>query len=253
MSSAFTPGLPCTRTGAPGSATGFDATGFAGVVAEHEVAVTPAPEDDLTLAGRKTARWTRLGSGTVVGDAVTESVLGELAESVRAAAYAEGRAAGWAQGCAEAAAEARTAAEQAQQASRAAAELAEARVHEQVAALRCAAEQVYAQAASVAARLETHATDLALNLTRAILDREVRTVTDGGDAVRRALQLLPADGPVRVHLAPGLSTDLDLGPHISVVHDPTLGPADVMVETDSQIIDARVHTALERVRAELEK
>ena len=67
----------------------------------------PAEPPDL-----RTGVWTRLGDDRVLGDAVTEAVLGALAERTRDAAQAQGYAVGWAEGqrgrrCAAAAAEAR--------------------------------------------------------------------------------------------------------------------------------------------------
>ncbi|MGA8995894.1 MAG: hypothetical protein WB441_16465, partial [Nocardioidaceae bacterium] len=42
--------------------------------------------------------WTRIGAGSVLGDAATEGTLLGLAESSRAAGRAQGFAAGWAEG-----------------------------------------------------------------------------------------------------------------------------------------------------------
>src|SRR5215218_8586957 len=46
----------------------------------------------------RSGSWTRLGSGTVLGDAVTEQTLAGLAEQAEAAARAQGYSRGWAEG-----------------------------------------------------------------------------------------------------------------------------------------------------------
>ena len=66
------------------------------------VVLRDLPTEDVgtapTGSDLRSGSWTRLGDGGVVGDPVTEAVLGPLAERVRAAARAEGYAAGWAEG-----------------------------------------------------------------------------------------------------------------------------------------------------------
>src|SRR3954462_4330673 len=46
----------------------------------------------------RTGGWTRLGSSSVLGDAVTEHTLSGLAEQAQAAARAQGYSTGWAEG-----------------------------------------------------------------------------------------------------------------------------------------------------------
>src|SRR5215218_2071206 len=91
----------------------------------------------------RSGSWTRLGSGTVLGDAVTEQTLAGLAEQAEAAARAQGYSRGWAEG--------RRAAEQ-----QAVEERAARRVEDQQAEDRRAAEHRTALAglAAAAARLD---------------------------------------------------------------------------------------------------
>src|SRR5688572_17219799 len=83
-------------------------TGRSAQPAALRAAVVPAGEvgavGALPTPELRTGHWTRLGSESVLGDLVTESVLGDIADRVRAAATAEGYAVGWAQGRRDAAA-----------------------------------------------------------------------------------------------------------------------------------------------------
>src|SRR3712207_5437512 len=64
-----------------------------------EVAMTnSSSEAALPTPELRTGSWTRLGSSSVLGDAVTEHTLSGLAEQAQAAARAQGYATGWAQG-----------------------------------------------------------------------------------------------------------------------------------------------------------
>lgn len=205
----------------------------------------------LAMPELRTGEWTRLGGSSVLGDSVTEAVLGGLAERARAAARAQGYAVGWAQGRRDAAAQA---AEQA----RALAEqnaAAQARRDEEhahaVQALGEAAEQLRGMLGSLADELEAQGTDLAWALVEEIVGREV-AAGGGADVVRRVLRVLPAADVATVRLHPDVATAevaaalVDRGLH--VVPDPALDPADALVESDGAVVDLRIDAALARVR-----
>jgi flagellar assembly protein FliH len=214
---------------------------------EGAAGVLPAVLPDL-----RTGVWTRLGDDRVLGDAVTEEALGALAERTRDAARAQGYATGWSQGRREA--QDQAAVTGAQAAERAAAH--ERRREEEhraaVAALARASEELLARVQEVCDQVAAQATDLALEVTRALVGHELAVSADpGADVVRRVLADLPADPLVQVRLHPGLAaspavTELtDRG--LTVVPDPTLEAGDAVVETDEAAVDLRLSTALDRL------
>lgn len=198
--------------------------------------------------------WTRMGSRTVHGDTVTESALDGLAGSIRDAARAQGYSVGWAQGRRQALEEGRRreeerAAEAVEAEGRRAAEHARA-----VAALEEAARALHEQTAAVAARVEDAALELARELTRTLVGHELRSAADpAGDAVRRALALLPDPGsvPATLRLNPAVAATVlsdDLRARgVRVEPDPALEVCDAVVETPEGVVDARVSEALARV------
>lgn len=202
----------------------------------------------------RTGVWTRFGASSVLGDAVTEDTLATLAESAHRAAQSQGYAVGWADGQ-RAAREAARARAEAEQARALAVEAERDREHQDaVTALRLAAARLHEAVAAVAATVEDQATGLAWELTQELVGRELPSVT-GLDVVRRALQLAPTERIVRLHLHPDHLADLaaddlaDLDDRgISVAADPALAWGDALVEAETQVIDLRFRTALERVR-----
>lgn len=206
----------------------------------------------VTTPELRIGNWTRLGGSAVLGDAVTESMLDGLATKAQEAARAQGYAVGWAEGRRAAAEQA--AAEQAGRAAHhaAAEERREAEHRAAVDALGRAAEQVRGLLGDLAAAIEEQATDLAFALTAEVLGARVATAT-AADVVVRVLQVLPPVpvGRVRLHpslLASGAAQDLaERG--LEVVADPSLGPADALVESpDGSVTDLRVDEAMARVR-----
>lgn len=201
----------------------------------------------------RTGTWTRLGGSAVLGDRATEAALTGLAETARAAARAQGYATGWAEG--RRAAEEQTrdaierdARERAADRERQAAEHAAA-----MAALEGAAQQLRAAVEDVAGTMESAVVELALQISEAVLGREVATSADpGADAVRRALRLLPDGAIATVHLNPEDRARLDPstfgGLTLRLVDDPTLARGDALVETDQSVVDATMGAALARVR-----
>jgi flagellar assembly protein FliH len=198
----------------------------------------------------RTGSWTRLGSTTVLGDAVTEHTLAGLVEEAQAAAKAQGYSRGWAEG--------RRAAEE-QAAQQRAAVLAEQQRAEQareaehraaVAGLVAAAGRLDQSLALTCRQVEDQALELAARLTEALVGHEVAVAENPGlDAVRRGLALAQGEPVLRVRVRPE-----DRGPALAalsgataVVPDPTLGRGDVLLDTAEGVIDARISTAVARV------
>ncbi|GGO77976.1 FliH/SctL family protein [Nocardioides deserti] len=222
-----------------------DATVLRGVDAS---AVRTASTPEL-----RTGAWTRFGSGSVLGDEVTEETLGGLAETARRAARSQGYAVGWAEGRREAAEVAREAARR-READRAVEDRRREEEHQQaLAGLRRAAEQLAAAVAAVEDHVHAHALTLARELTEALVGHELRSSPDrADDVVRRVLAERSDDRPVVARLHPGLldrdTTTALAAAGVSVVEDDRLGPDDAMVEVDGSVVDLRVARRLERVR-----
>jgi flagellar assembly protein FliH len=97
--------------------------------------------------------------------------------------------------------------------------------------------------------------DLALQIAREILDREIRI--DGGNLearIRESLEAIGPDRPVRIRLSPveiehavRRAPDL-LGEGIELVEDDSLGIGGCVVESPSRIVDASVETRLAAIR-----
>jgi len=207
----------------------------------------------LTTPELRTGAWTRLGGDRVLGDAVTEQTLASLAESTRAAARSQGYAVGWAQGRREATESARLAADEAEQRRVTEEARREAEHRTVVAALEAATAELTRALGAVCEHVEEQATSLALDLTRELVGHEI---THGGAAgqhvVRRALALAPDRAVARLRLHPDVAaTVTGTGDAVTVVADPALGLGDALVETDEQVVDLRVSTALDRLRGVL--
>lgn len=215
------------------------------------------PPETVTSPGRasdlRTGAWTRLGSGGSLGDAVTESILAGLAERSHQAARAQGYATGWAEGRRVALARA------AEEAERVRREVADERARREaehasaLAALEAAVDQLRVRTVEAADELAGHTVEVALELTAAILGREVTTASDpGADALRRALAEVDPTIPTTVRLHPADRAALDpvalAGRKVVVTDDPTLQRGDAVAETDDTLVDATVAAALERVR-----
>jgi len=184
----------------------------------------------------------------------------ELSERVRETARATGYAEGWSQGQ-----------HAAQHAARAIAVQQAARVQQAELAREAALRQALGAVAGAASRLERHAAvDLAalenlvlraaVELAETLLGRElVATDSAGLDALRRAIALVPPDGPVTVLVNPEDYRVLTGGqePECEQVHqgrrvtlrpDPGLAPGDAVAECAATTVDARLSSALDRVR-----
>ncbi len=201
----------------------------------------------------RSGNWTRLGGATVLGDAVTEQTLSTLAESTRAAASSQGYAVGWAQGRREADETARLAAEQTTQQVAAAEARREAEHRAAITALEQAAARLDQTLTELSARVDEQASELAFELTRELVGRELALATDpGADTVRRVLAALPGRSDARIRLHPQVAqaaAAADLADHgVVIVPDHTLAPTDAMVEADGHVLDLRVETAIDRLR-----
>lgn len=209
----------------------------------------PPTRNDL-----RTGSWTRLWEGSVVGDPVTESVLGPLAERTRAAARAEGYAAGWAEGRRVAAATAqRETAERRAELDDLRATAAE-RQDLALAALAAALDRAERELRDRQADLGIAAVDLVLELVETFLGRELELAREPGlDAVRRAVAAVETDVRIVVRLHPDDLATLHPGatpdPRVTLVADPSLRRGDAVAETEDRVVDATVSAALARVRA----
>ena len=201
----------------------------------------------------RSGHWTRLGGTGVLGDAITEQTLSTLAESTRAAASAQGYAVGWAQGRREADETARLAAEQNEQRVAAAETRREAEHQAALTALRQAAARLDQTLAELTGQVADQASDLAFELTRELVGRELALAEDpGADTVRRVLAVLPGRADARVRLHPTVAAAAavaDLGAHgVVVVPDHALQPTDAIVEAEGHVLDLRIDAAIDRLR-----
>lgn len=200
----------------------------------------------------RVGRWTRLGSQSVLGDAITESLLDGIASEARDAAQAQGYAVGWAAGRRAAAEQA--AAEEAERAARQAADETR-RAGEHRAAMEAlaqAAERVRGLLGDLTTAVEAQATDLAWALTAEVVGIHVAAM-EPADVVARVLQVLPAAPVGRVRLHPSVAdsdTAQDLVSRgLEVIADASLQPSDALVEsTDGAVVDLRIDEAMARVR-----
>ena len=204
----------------------------------------------------RTGVWTRLGDHAVLGDEVTETALGALAERTRDAARAQGYSVGWAEGRREALELATVTATMVEQRHREE-ELRREREHRTaMAALVAAADALRTAAQDVATRIADQAVDLAFELTATIVGHELASEVDPGAAVvSRVLAVLPVDPTTTVRLHPTVAhgdAAAALAEHgVRLVVDPDLSRHDAVVETETSAIDLRVDRALARLREAL--
>lgn len=205
----------------------------------------------LAVPELRTGTWTRFGEASVLGDAVTEQTLASLAESTRGAARSQGYAIGWAEGRRAAQTLAQEALARAEQ-ERTDAEARREQEHRAaVTALELAAAHLHDAVAQSCASVADQATELAWELTRELVGHELRSAS-GADVVRRALGAAPTTPLVRLRMHPldAASREVhDLVEHgVEVCADQGLSRGDVLVETDEQVLDLRISTALARLR-----
>ena len=152
-----------------------------------------------------------------------------------------------------------------------AAGLAEARAETQAAADRARSEQSSALQALVAAvaqaqgvlqtehdHLEHAAVELAFQIAQAVLARELQLSSSPGlEAISRALAESPESegavvrmNPADVEAVAGLA---QLGETVTIVPDPAVGAGGCVLEVGAALVDARIESALERVRKVLDE
>lgn len=164
---------------------------------------------------------------------------------LRGQAFAEGRAAGFEQGLFEGRARAEA---EVQRETRE-------RLAGWFARLDDAVDELRTLARARSGELSALAVDLALDLAQEILGREIAAAADPGrDAIVRALDLAPEDAPLIAHLHPedlercGDVSELVTEGRLSLVADPTVGVGGCVLESGATRIDARIDTAMDRVR-----
>ncbi len=114
-----------------------------------------------------------------------------------------------------------------------------------------------ARSEELGAQLAEQVTDLALEIARAVLDREVDSADDpGAEAIARCLDLVPGTGALTARLSPEDAEALGEVPGLGerelvVAADPNLSRGDAVVSVDQITIDARLSESLRRVEEAL--
>jgi flagellar assembly protein FliH len=202
--------------------------------------------DTVILRGHDAERAQPLifGNEVPAGEVMATGPWADTYNQVRAAAhdrgYREGLAEGLRDGLAEGAEEVRR------------------RSSSAVDALDRAAEQLADAERATIGDLAPQVVELALELTRLILGREVAATEDPGlDALARILPLVPERGELAVRMHPedlrtlGQYQVLVPGRQVDFVADHTLERGDAVVDVGSCRIDGRLDGAWERVAAVL--
>jgi len=203
--------------------------------------------------------------GTVAGSEfeLTGGVPAELLDEAQRQARAVGYAQGWTQGLREAAANQAVLAEQAELERAAATEIQAAQVATAVRAVLAAADQVRRTVVEVTDELSDRMLAAAIELAAVLLGQQLADPeTAASAALHRVLAQLPDDQPVTVRLSrqdydtltgPG-GAELAAAVHgyspgrINLECDPTLAPGDAVARAAATSIDARLTTALDRLR-----
>lgn len=199
----------------------------------------------------------------VVDARLTDPHLQDVVDRARRAAVeqgqAEGFSAGYAAGLTAAAAEAEAERQRVAQLEREAAQGRAAAAAAAVELLNTSAEAFRRRECLAAEQIEDVVTDLALQIARAVLDRElIASDNPGREAIARALSLAPRDCPATVRVSPADAASLgDLetlgaGRHLTAVTDPTIEPGGCIVDAAGRQVDAQIGPALERVAAALQ-
>jgi flagellar assembly protein FliH len=173
--------------------------------------------------------------------------------------HAEGYRAGHAAGTAVAVAEAHVKAQQTAQTITDAQARREAQVRGAVEILAVAADAFRQREAVTVAEIEDVVAALALDVARAVLDREIALSADPGrEAIARALTLAPDNCPATVRLHPddaaglGALDGLAAGRALVVVADPAVERGGCIADAAGRQVDAQVGPALARVAAALQ-
>ena len=180
----------------------------------------------------------------------------EAVARIEEQARVRGHAAGYADGAARARVEAAEAQQRARAAEAEAAQQAQVRVNEVLASLNAAVDALHARTLPVLEALEHQVAAAAVELAEALLQRELRA---GEDSARSALSraLNPAT-PAPVHTIRMNPRDLaalpeELGSQVqaALVPDPSLDRAEAVAEYPNGYLDARLSTAVNRIKAAL--
>jgi flagellar assembly protein FliH len=176
----------------------------------------------------------------------------EVLAPARAAAEARGYAAGWAKGLQAS----RAVAHAEHEAALRTTETRAAALLQALTAVGSAAHRLEDRTAPALEQVEGLVLTLAFDLAEAIVGARLRDDEKRGiDALNRALAAAPNGEPVRLHLHPADVQALrsaDLPPGVELVADPTQTPGDAVANCGATEIDARITTAVERVRQQLE-
>ena len=207
-------------------------------------------------------RTSPFAASYAVDSRLTDPHLEQVVQSATEAAVergrAEGQAAGYAAGLAMAAAEAELAAQAQAETFTTAERRRDARLQEALDVLDRLADELRSREAVALAEVEHVVVDLALQIARTVLDRELSTSADPGrEALTRALALAPQDAAATARLHPAdVATlagveDLAAGRALTVVADASVERGGCVLDTAGRSIDARVGSALARVAAVL--
>lgn len=187
-----------------------------------------------------------------------ERVVADAADQGRLQGQAQGYADGYAAGLATAAAEAAVVAAEQAQALAAAEAVREQQLRAAVDVLATAAQALQAREAVALHEIEDVVVGLALDIARAVLDRELEVCAQPGrEALARALVLAPEGAAVRARLHPedvaalGDCGDLVAGRAVTVVADHAVERGGCIADAAGRQIDAQLGPALARVAAVL--
>ncbi len=229
------------------------------VPSSPQVAATAVAETPRVIQAGSATEHTPVRLDDLRGGSARPGLDRAALEAVRRDAATQGYAEGWAEGYRSAAAEVRA------QAAAEAAAFAETQrqfavqISSALAALDAAAGDLERRMAEPMHDVEPQLAEAAVTLAQTILGRELQlTAMPVMDAVRRALNLAPANRPVTVRLNPedadAVAAALAAGEveqasarEIALVPDAAIGEGGCVVECDATRIDAQLSSALDRV------
>lgn len=179
----------------------------------------------------------------------------EAAEEARTQGHREGYAAGHAEGLVAARRETEAARAELERQVEAAEAARQESVERAVNALNEAAAGFARRQAVQLGDVETLLLEAAYDLATVLVGRELESVgAPVRDAARRALRMVPDDGPVTLYVHPvdvdtlGGPDELDAGRHVRVVADPDVEPGSCVADAGPTHVDAGLQAALQRVR-----
>ena len=120
-----------------------------------------------------------------------------------------------------------------------------------------ALERADATCAELGDQLGRRTAELAIDIARAVLDRELAIADDpGAEAIARCLEMIPDTGCLAVRLHPDDAARLGEVPglgdrELSVTADPSLSVGDAVVTVDQITVDGRIEESLRRIEEAL--